>query len=113
MLIYGPCYSSNGAYAITLDQQEAVLYNASTNAYSAPNVASVAGSCLRYMSPPLSPDHLHYVNMANATSIAAFALPAQGQAKKIQQLNVGSAAAKAGLPISGDNVQGMTVFIAK
>ena len=54
-----------------------------------------------------------YVNMANATSIAAFALPAQGQAKKIQQLNVGSAAAKAGLPISGDNVQGMTVFIAK
>ncbi|KAH7338962.1 hypothetical protein B0J17DRAFT_397974 [Rhizoctonia solani] len=66
VLIYGPCYSSNGAYAITLDQQEAVLYNASTNAYSQPNAASVAGACLRYISPPLSPDHLHYINMANA-----------------------------------------------
>ncbi|CAE6462419.1 unnamed protein product [Rhizoctonia solani] len=66
VLIYGPCYSSNGAYAITLDQQEVVVYNASTNAYSQPNAASVAGACLRYMSPPLSPDRLHYVNMANA-----------------------------------------------
>ncbi|CAE6442783.1 hypothetical protein ACGC1H_007582 [Rhizoctonia solani] len=66
VLIYGPCYSSNGAYAITLDQQEAIVYNASTNAYSQPNAASVAGACLRYMSPPLSPDRLHYINMANA-----------------------------------------------
>ncbi|CAE6465157.1 unnamed protein product [Rhizoctonia solani] len=66
VLIYGPCYSSNGAYAITLDQQEVVVYNASTNAYSQPNAASVAGACLRYMSPPLSPDQLHYLNMANA-----------------------------------------------
>ncbi|KAG8689515.1 hypothetical protein FRC11_002202 [Ceratobasidium sp. 423] len=66
VLIYGPCYSSNGAYTITLDQQEVVIYNASINAYSAPNAASVAGACLRYMSPPLSPDRLHYVNMANA-----------------------------------------------
>ncbi|KAJ1302785.1 hypothetical protein OPQ81_003092 [Rhizoctonia solani] len=66
VLIYGPCYSSNGAYAITLDQQEAVLYNASTNAYSVPHAASVAGACLRYMSPPLSPDRLHYISMANA-----------------------------------------------
>ncbi|CAE6467968.1 unnamed protein product [Rhizoctonia solani] len=66
VLIYGPCYSSNGAYTITLDQQEVVIHNASINAYSAPNAASVAGACLRYMSPPLSPDRLHYVNMANA-----------------------------------------------
>ncbi|KZV60168.1 hypothetical protein PENSPDRAFT_644501 [Peniophora sp. CONT] len=54
-----------------------------------------------------------YVNMANATSIAVFALPAQGQAKMTQTLDVGKAAAKAGLPISGNNVQGMTVFLAK
>ncbi|CAE7088563.1 unnamed protein product [Rhizoctonia solani] len=66
VLIYGPCYSSNGQYAITLDQQEAIVYNASSNAYSQPNAASVAGACLRYMSPPLSPDRLHYINMANA-----------------------------------------------
>lgn len=51
--------------------------------------------------------------MANATSIAVFALPAQGQAKMMQTLDVGSAAAKAGLRISGDNVQGMTVFLSK
>lgn len=54
-----------------------------------------------------------YVNMANATSIAVFALPAQGQAKKTQTLNLANAAKKAGLPINGDNVQGMTVFLAK
>ena len=51
--------------------------------------------------------------MANATSIAVFALPAQGQAKKTQTLNLANAAKKAGLPINGDNVQGMTVFLAK
>ncbi|CAE6406994.1 unnamed protein product [Rhizoctonia solani] len=66
VLIYGPCYSSNGAYAITLDQEALVVYNASSNAYSAPNAASVAGACLRYMSPPLAPDSLHYISMANA-----------------------------------------------
>ncbi|VDB84799.1 unnamed protein product [Peniophora sp. CBMAI 1063] len=54
-----------------------------------------------------------YVNMANATSIAVFAVPAQGQAKKIQTLNLANAAKKAGLPLNGDNVQGMTVFLAK
>ncbi|CEL63079.1 hypothetical protein RSOLAG1IB_10703 [Rhizoctonia solani AG-1 IB] len=66
VLIYGPCYSSNGAYAVTLDQEDPVVYNASINAYSAPNAAFVAGACLRYMSPPLTPDRLHYISMANA-----------------------------------------------
>jgi hypothetical protein len=66
VLLFGPCYSSNGAYAITLDQQDPILYNGSTNAYSAPHVASVAGACLRYISPPLSLDELHWVSMSNA-----------------------------------------------
>lgn len=66
VLLYGPCYSSNGAYVITLDRQDPVIYNASINAYSAPPVKSVAGACLRYISPPLSPDRLHYISMANS-----------------------------------------------
>jgi hypothetical protein len=66
ILLYGPCYSSNGAYTITLDNETPVVYNASTNAYSFPQAASVAGACLRYISPPLAPGKLHYVNMANA-----------------------------------------------
>ncbi|KAG9094755.1 hypothetical protein FRC06_010511 [Ceratobasidium sp. 370] len=68
VLLYGPCYASNGAYTINLDNQPPVVYNASINAYSAPRVESVAGACLRYISPPLAPDKLHYVSMANADS---------------------------------------------
>lgn len=66
VLLYGPCYAHNGAYTVTLDNQDPVQYNASVNAYSAPQVASVSQACLRYMSPPLDPDKLHYVSMANA-----------------------------------------------
>ncbi|KAF8600843.1 hypothetical protein BDV93DRAFT_525112 [Ceratobasidium sp. AG-I] len=66
VLLYGPCYASNGAYTITLNNQDPVVYNASINAYSAPRVESVAQACLRYMSPPLDPDKLHYVSIANA-----------------------------------------------
>jgi len=66
VLLYGPCYASNGAYTINLDNRPPAVYNASINAYSAPRVASVAGACLRYISPPLAPDRLHYVSMANA-----------------------------------------------
>ncbi|QRV80270.1 dUTPase domain-containing protein [Ceratobasidium sp. AG-Ba] len=65
VLLYGPCYASNGAYTITLDNEPAVVYNASLNAYSAPPAAPVAASCLRYISPPLSPDKPHLVSMAN------------------------------------------------
>ncbi|KAG8745047.1 hypothetical protein FRC10_009021 [Ceratobasidium sp. 414] len=66
VLLYGPCYASNGAYTINLDNEPPVVYNASINAYSAPKAASVAGACLRYISPPLAADKLHYVSMANA-----------------------------------------------
>lgn len=66
VLLFGPCYASNGAYDVYIDNQAPVRYNASTNAYSAPRIESVAGACLRYISPPLSPDTLHYVSMANA-----------------------------------------------
>ncbi|KAI0028783.1 hypothetical protein K488DRAFT_89403 [Vararia minispora EC-137] len=52
-----------------------------------------------------------YVNMANATAIQAFSLPAKGQATKTQTLDVAGPVKAAGLSISGANVQGMTVFV--
>ncbi|KAG9104965.1 hypothetical protein FRC07_009673, partial [Ceratobasidium sp. 392] len=66
VLLYGPCYSSNGQYTINLNSESPVVYNASINAYSAPQKASVAGACLRYISPPLPPNKSHYVTMSNA-----------------------------------------------
>ncbi|KAG8705327.1 hypothetical protein FRC09_003027 [Ceratobasidium sp. 395] len=66
VLLYGPCYSSNGAYTINLNNESPVVYNASINAYSFPFTHNVAGACLRYISPPLGSDKLHYVSMANA-----------------------------------------------
>jgi len=54
-----------------------------------------------------------YVLSANATTIDALALTAPGAAQPIQKLEMSSIAAKAGLPLNGFNIQGMTSFIAK
>jgi len=51
-----------------------------------------------------------YVNQANATAIQVMSLPAQGQATKLQTLDIAGPASAVGLPV-GVSIQGMTVFI--
>ncbi|KAF8071935.1 hypothetical protein FPV67DRAFT_1667385 [Lyophyllum atratum] len=54
-----------------------------------------------------------YVLSANATRIDVLSLNAPGQPKNIQKLDIAGPARASGIKIDGNNLQGMTTFIAK
>jgi hypothetical protein len=54
-----------------------------------------------------------YVLAANATTINVVALNAPGNAQNIQSLDVSGPAKSVGLALSGNNIQGMTTFVAQ
>jgi hypothetical protein len=52
-----------------------------------------------------------YILGANATQVQVMSLAAPGQAKSIQNVDISAPAKRAGLTVSGFNLQGMTTFI--
>jgi len=54
-----------------------------------------------------------YVMAANATAVDVLSLNAPGKAASVQKLDIAGPAKAAGLPVSKDNLQGMTTFIKK
>ncbi|KAF8628049.1 hypothetical protein AX17_006053 [Amanita inopinata Kibby_2008] len=59
---------------------------------------------------PNQPDHL-YVLASNRTSIKVFSLTAPGQAQRIQKLEVGGPAAKAGVSLRPIYASGMATWL--
>ena len=49
--------------------------------------------------------------MGGAAAIQVFSLPAPGQATKLQTVDLSGPAAAVGLPLMGENIQGMAVYV--
>ncbi|VDB84798.1 unnamed protein product [Peniophora sp. CBMAI 1063] len=56
-------------------------------------------------------DDYLYVAMGGAAAIQVFSLPAAGQATKLQTVDLSGPAAAVGLPLTGENIQGMAVYV--
>jgi hypothetical protein len=52
-----------------------------------------------------------YILGSNATQVQVMSLAAPGKAASIQNVDISAPAKRAGLPVNGFNLQGMTTFI--
>jgi hypothetical protein len=56
-------------------------------------------------------DSFLYILGANATEVQVMSLAGPGQARSIQNVDISAPARRAGLAVSGFNLQGMTTFV--